>query len=233
MRRFSLGQWLLVWLVVASSANAAEDQADRADDALPPGAVARLGSVRLRHGDIVQALAFTPDGRGLLAGAQDGSLVLWDVATGRERLRLLEKGLAISAVAVSPDGKFLASCIGGSQVVLWDARGQRIDSWQLDSESSVQTLLFLLDGHTLLMLGDKWTGRDIRTGRLRPLLEAVGSCACAVVAPNGRTLAILTERSLLLYDLPSGKLRVEIGPARRSVLAFGWLFPRTASSCFV
>jgi RNA polymerase sigma factor (sigma-70 family) len=55
--------------------------AERAAEPPPPGAVARLGSVRLRHGDVKQA-EFVAGGRVLTFGG--GVLRQWDAATGRE-----------------------------------------------------------------------------------------------------------------------------------------------------
>lgn len=217
MRRLLVGRCLLAWLALLSSVSAEELRLKQTDDPLPVGAVARLGSNRLRHGDHVWGLAFTPDGRGLLAGGSDGSLILWDVATGRERVRLLENGPAITAVAVSPDGKVLVSCDrfcgGHSQVIVWSADGQRVDSW-LVRDSEINILLFLPGGHSLLMLGGERTCRDIRTGRLRPPLKGIEHCVSAVVSPDGRTLAIQDWHLLNLYDLPSCKLRVQVGPTQ-------------------
>jgi WD40 repeat protein len=73
-------------------------------DVLPPGALARLGTVRLHHTKPVGPLAFCPDGK-VLASA-GFSIRLWDVATGKELRQL--KGSA-SVLAFSPDGKFLAA----------------------------------------------------------------------------------------------------------------------------
>src|SRR5436305_8524322 len=57
-------------------------------DALPAGAVARLGSSRFRFGDHVTALRFTDGGKGLLAAnlqsGRGGSFCLFDAASGRE-----------------------------------------------------------------------------------------------------------------------------------------------------
>jgi RNA polymerase sigma factor (sigma-70 family) len=53
-------------------------------DALPAGAAARLGSMQLRHGDAIHFLRFTPDGRRLVTAGKDGTLRLWDMATGTE-----------------------------------------------------------------------------------------------------------------------------------------------------
>src|SRR5690348_214258 len=60
---------------------------DRHGDPLPADAVARLGTLRLRHGGKIFALAFTPDNKSI-ASAGEGDIVLWDLTTGAERRRL-------------------------------------------------------------------------------------------------------------------------------------------------
>src|SRR5438094_66101 len=52
--------------------------------ALPDGAVARVGSLRLRHRGAVRSLAFLPDGHGLASLGVDNDFHLWDAATGAE-----------------------------------------------------------------------------------------------------------------------------------------------------
>src|SRR5262245_50236628 len=53
-------------------------------DELPEGAVARLGTPRLRHGSAVECLAFDPDGVLLASGSDDRTVRLWEVKTGKE-----------------------------------------------------------------------------------------------------------------------------------------------------
>ena len=98
-------------------------------DALPAGAIARLGSPGRRHTGWVHGVAFVGDGRRLLAGDDRGFLIEWDVATGR-RLRRSRPfasapNPAVYAVAVSADGKTTA--VGGSDgaVALTSAGGNR------------------------------------------------------------------------------------------------------------
>src|SRR5438034_699390 len=89
---------------------------DRYGDELPSGAVARLGTSRLRH-DVragnsgINSLAFSPEGKVLAAaGREDGRISLWEIPGGR-LLRMLEQkaSVRISGVSFSPDGKMLAS----------------------------------------------------------------------------------------------------------------------------
>ncbi len=214
MNRFLVGL-LLVWLgLFLPGVNAAPPLLDQQGDPLPPGAVARLGSSRLTHADTVEALAFTADGKGLLAGARDGSLILWDVPSGKERLCLVRQGPAISAVAVSPDGKLLVACQVDGDLAVWDSgSGQRIDTWPIFSgrRASIRRMLFLPDGQSLLLLGERGTRRDVRTARPRPLpLEPLDGILCAAVAPSGRTLAVYGSAGFVLHELPSEKVLVQV-----------------------
>ena len=102
---------------------------DAFDDALPPGAVARLGTVRWRHGAPPHFVALLPKGEGesstVVSAAADGFIRLWDLATGKELHRFGQgapkeppSGLQILrplvVAAVSADGKLLA-VISGSR----------------------------------------------------------------------------------------------------------------------
>src|SRR5207248_3231519 len=93
---------------------------DAYGDPLPPWARLRLGSVRLRHGHYVLAVAFAPDGQTVASGSRDGTIRFWDAATGKERFALLGHKDGVNCIAFAPDGKTLASGGGDSTLRLWD-----------------------------------------------------------------------------------------------------------------
>ena len=115
-------------LCLALQAQAVDDYSqDLFGDPLPPGAIARLDTARLRHGGQVNAIAFSPDSRHVLSGAWDRSLVLWEAKTGRRvRTFLGHRGPtprqgAVWAVDFSPDGKLVISGSFDRTMILWDA----------------------------------------------------------------------------------------------------------------
>ncbi len=201
MYRLLLGFFILLTLVPAGQA--------QPDDALPPGAVARLGEVRYRHVGRIFALAFSPDGKTLAAGGWDGSLRLWDVAT-REELRQFVGHLGwVQSVAFSPDGKLLAS--GGKDKIIrvWEtATGKELHRLTGHTER-VQRLEFSPDGKMLasrdmyqaLHLWDVATGRELRQIRAAPFGHAFFS-----FFPAGKTLAYVSDpQQIVFLDLATDK----------------------------
>jgi RNA polymerase sigma factor (sigma-70 family) len=77
-------------------------------DPLPKGAIARLGTMRFRHGRGA-TLAFAPDGKTIITFGGDRTFRIWDVATGHlVQERTIPNGDQARNAVLSPDGKLLA-----------------------------------------------------------------------------------------------------------------------------
>lgn len=165
---------------------------------LPAGAVLRLGEQRFQAGALVSALAFSADGKLLASGAIDGSIRIFDAATGLQRLRLPGSGpdrLQVSCLAFAPDGRTLFAS-DGAVIRLWDvASGKerlRLKRWL--TRKRLDALRFFAlspdgkqvatGGFGAIRLWDAATGKELRVWN-----SHLGWPSALVFAPDGRTLA--------------------------------------------
>ncbi|HEX5269763.1 MAG TPA: sigma-70 family RNA polymerase sigma factor [Gemmataceae bacterium] len=181
---------------------------DRHDDALPPGAIARLGTLRFRG--VRGCLAFSPDGKLLAAstGTAGEQAVIWGAATGRPVSRLAVGAPTLEHLAFSADGKRLL-CWGYSpQASVWDiAAGKEL------FKVAGGRAAFTADGKTLVSAdGPDGPARvrlsDAGTGRLVRDWEA-GQAVEQVAFDDGHAVALVERAApdrVQLRDLSTGKI---------------------------
>src|SRR2546423_654891 len=109
MRRGSLVSGGVVAIAVLVAASA------RGDGPAPWRVRKRLDG----HGGPVSRVAFSPDGKLLAAGLDDGSVRVFDLASREQRSKLAGHKKGVYSVAFSPDGKTLASASLEGTVALW------------------------------------------------------------------------------------------------------------------
>lgn len=117
-------------LIFSSAADAQEKiRKDIHGDPLPEGALARLGTIKLRPGDVIQNLAFSPDGKqiacwtGRLYSAEANALAIYEVATGNELRWTAAHDARCHALMWLRDGRGLALVQPNprkKQVFLWE-----------------------------------------------------------------------------------------------------------------
>jgi hypothetical protein len=93
---------------------------DRQGDPLSAGARAILGTVRFHH-EGGHCLVASHD-RKVLASGGDGTVRVWDTATGQETRRLTGHRGEVTALAFAPDGRSLATGSTDATALVWDWR---------------------------------------------------------------------------------------------------------------
>jgi eukaryotic-like serine/threonine-protein kinase len=73
----------------------------------------------------ISALTFSPDGRILASAGLDGSIRLWDPATGKERTCRTDDVGRVNSISFSPDCARLAFADNDSSVRIWDLNSQQ------------------------------------------------------------------------------------------------------------
>jgi RNA polymerase sigma factor (sigma-70 family) len=203
---------------------------DHEGDPLPPGAVARLGTLRLRHASWVSSVVFTPDGESLLSASSD--IRLWDRATGKELRRFTGHKHYHYGLALSADGKTLVSAGDDGAVRVWElATGREALAIPKAHEGSmVRGVALSPDGKTLasgggdngrraLVLWDAVTGKPLHV-----LGEKKDHVTCVAFSPDGKVLASAgQDTAVCLWDVATGRLRRRLWGHDRKVSSLAFL----------
>jgi len=178
------------------------------------------------HAGRILGVAFTPDGRGLLASGGKlntfGEIHHWDLASGQLRGAHKTPNQWMENVLVSPDGRRVATS-SSSALRFWDLEFLHNERTWTAHNGIASCGVFANAGKTLVTAGgDKsikiW---DVSDARLVATMDAHTKPIHALaMLPDGKTLASAGEDAIVkLWDVESAKETASLQAHARSVYA--------------
>lgn len=178
----------------------------------------------IMHGPLAdgRAIAFSPGGKWVAAGAADGTVVLWEVSTKREVASFTSPGsAAVTVLSFDPRSKFLAAGTGLGHIRLFSLEQRGVLRTWSAHRGGVAHLAFASDGARMVSASSfDGTVREWDTESGRPLgsPSSVRSAAFGDtrVSADGKTVATMTAAgSVLLFDRSSGSGVARVGASHR------------------
>lgn len=179
---------------------------------------------------VVQSLALSPDGKRLLLGNYDGSIMVWDFEKqALLPLRLEAHAGTVDSLAYSPEGSQFASTSPDQTLRLWDAdRFEQIGDPFAAWDSPIQDLAYSSDGKMIATANTDgsislWEpgSRSILAHALEGHRQAVWSVA--ITGTGGVIASGSADQTVRIWDLgnPTGSSRsLAVGVGQVYTLAF-------------
>jgi WD40 repeat protein len=172
---------------------------DAYGDPLPPGAIARMGTLRDEVGCVTSRIIYSPDGRFLTSATtcETNPLRLWDPASGRviRELKQLDRSGRSWPVAFSPDGKLIAAADGADTIRVGKTdTGEKIREFP-GHEVMTEGMAFSRDSKVLVVSHGTSLGFwDIATGA-RTHAPSLAGYSPVELQPFGAMLAMRGSRN--------------------------------------
>jgi WD40 repeat protein len=162
-----------------------------------------------------QSLAFTSDGKSLIAGSETDECCTWEIATGKQKSGLdgkLQRGGFPSSLALASNGPTLA-WLRGHQVYVGTAASWQGEQWAKVPDGSYFVMTIALSPSRRLLAAATddaqifvWNLTDSKLVKHVPPLEhALSHRPSIAISPDDTTVAVSVGPCLRLVNLASGK----------------------------
>ena len=193
-------------------------------EARPPQPVQRL----LGHDGPVNDVVFVSTGRAL-TGSDDGTLALWDIASGEMLRRFKGHAAKVVNVAVSPDGTRAASASWDRTVRLWRLADGALIAQLAGHTGPVNAVAFSADGEQLYSGSYDgsirlWRADGRETIALRPVIEYGWGINTFQLLPGGHIVFGAQNGDVRVIDTHGNEIKV-LAPHDGTALALA-LSPR-------
>ena len=137
---------------------------------------------------IWRGLGFAPDGKHAIGNANDGSVVVWDIDTGKVTKRFTGHTDLVVSVDFSPDGTQLVTASNDRTARIWDWATEHEVALLKAHDNDVRVARYSQDGRMIATAGNDHTVWlwDAKAGNPLTRLISFGDGQWAVIDPLGR-----------------------------------------------
>jgi WD40 repeat protein len=187
-------------------------------DPLHPVLIDRVSARRA-----IASMVLSPDGRTMITTGRDAA-TFWSVPSrgAPEQLADLAEPSRLQAMAFGSDGRSLATAGADATASLWDLTDltRPVRRATLPARDGETVTAFTADGRTAAAVGPgRVTLRDVTdpagSGPLATLaVDAVDTLGKVSFSPDGRMLAVATQRQVMLWDLTDRRRPIRLSTLR-------------------
>jgi WD40 repeat protein len=160
------------------------------------------------HSGLIDAVAFSPNGRFVASGSWDYTIKIWDVETKELVQTLSEHSGWIKSIVFSPDGKNLVSGSADKSLKLWNLETGKVEKTLSEQKSAVHSVAISPDGQ---FLASGSADKTIKIWNLKgeiQLIDAHSDVVDALIfSPSSQTIISgSADKTIKIWQVDSGKL---------------------------
>ena len=153
---------------------------------------------------IIKSISFSPDGKTIASACIDGTVKIWDAATGIPNKILRSENVSASCAQFSHNGKIIACGLRNSDINLWDYENGTLIGKLIGHVEFVRDLVFTNDDKYIISIGENriilW---DIKLEIVRKVIELDNEISLLIASSsNSDYIAIATDTAkIYIYDI--------------------------------
>ncbi len=162
----------------------------------------------LKHNHPVISVAISPDGQTIVSDDADGTMKIWDLATGKLKFTLEGYNDSVILVRISPDGQTIVSGGNDNTIKIWDLATGQLKSTL--PAHNVYLVAISADGQTIVSVSRDNTIKiwDLATGKLKSTLNHKSLVSLVAISPDGQTIVSSSDnKTIKIWDLATGQLK--------------------------
>lgn len=167
------------------------------------------------------SMSASADGKLLAFGLQDKPLVIWDVATQTEKLRIAQKSTPLWT-SFAQDGQHIVTVGRNDDLCVWSLPEGNLE-WTLKGHTdTVNSAVFSDDGTRLLSTSSDKTARlwNLKMGTEIRALKHEGSVECGVFLSDGKSvLTADLDNHVQRWDMDTGNVSLQFDGAPETVFS--------------